>query len=107
MKEILTFLMLGLISFQSVAYGESSKILKPNNTDTLKLHDLENSLKHHSGNIISIKQDLLTKIITNPQTTKEGESSDSVLFTISEINNEVEDLVVKQNLLEAMESDKG
>lgn len=107
MKVILSLFVLGLFSLQSAANGSSMDTPKPNNTDTLKLHDLDNSLKHHSGNIVSIKQELIAKAPANQQVTKEAEYSDSVLFTISEINNEVEDLVVKQNLLGAMESEQG
>ena len=107
MKAILFFFALGLFSFQSAAYGNSIDSPKPNNTDTLKLHDLDNSLKHHSGSIIAIRQELIAKVPVSQQTLKEGEYSDSVLFVLSEINNDVEDLVAKQNLLGSMESKQG
>lgn len=107
MKAILAFLILGQIFFQNIASAESENSFKPNNTDTLKLHDLDNSLKHHSGEIISIRQEHLAKTPALQQSTKEDEYADSVLFTISEINNEVEDLVVKQDLLNSMGSEQG
>ena len=107
MKAILSLFVLGLFSMQSTAYANTTNSPITNNSDTLKLHDLDNSLKHHSGIIVSIKQELLAKAPANQQITKEEEYSDSVLFTISEINNEVEDLVVKQNLFGAMESEQG
>ena len=107
MKVILTFLMLGLISYHAVAGDNSINGYKPKDIGAAKLLDLDNSLKHHSGNIITIRQELITKAPANQQTSKEGEYSDAVLFELSEINNDVEDLIAKQNLLGAMESNQG
>jgi hypothetical protein len=108
MKNMLIYLVLVLISFHAVAEDNSSAPPpKINNTDTLKLHDLDNSLKHHSGNIISIRQEDVSKVTATKHNEKDGEYTDSVLFVISEINNDVEDLVVKQNLLGAMETEQG
>jgi hypothetical protein len=100
-------LVLGLISFQATAGGNSSDDYASNGVDATRLYDLKNSLRHHSADIISIRQSLSGKAPVNQQTSKEGEYSDSVLFVLSEIHNDVDDLVVKQNLLGAMESTHG
>ena len=107
MKIIFAFLVLGLISFHATAGDDSINGHEPSNIDTSKLIGLDNSLKHHSGIIATIKQEHNSRTPVNQQTSKEGEYSDAVLFVISEINNEVEDLVVKQNLLGAMQSEQG
>jgi len=95
------------IAFQANADVNSSSGYASNGIDTVRLHDLNNSLNHHSGNIISIRQKLMEKEPVDHQIANDGEYSDTVLFDISEINNDIGDLVAKQNLLGAMESEHG
>lgn len=52
--------------------------------DTAKLHDLDNSIKHHSGNVIGIRQGLVAQIPTSEQNVKDAELSDYVLSVLSE-----------------------
>jgi hypothetical protein len=69
------------------------------NLDVVKLHDLDNSLKHHSGNIITLKQEP-----TSEQNVNDGEYSNSVLSVLSEISIESENLIENQSLSGEKES---
>jgi hypothetical protein len=75
--------------------------------DTAKLLDLDNSIKHHSGNITAIKQELATQIPTSEQNVKDGEFSDYVLSVLSEISIGSETLIEHQSLLGKMGSEQG
>jgi hypothetical protein len=75
--------------------------------DTAKLHDLDNSIKHHSGNIIAIRQGLVAQIPTSEQNVKDAEFSDYVLSVLSEISIESETLIEHQSLLGKMGSEHG
>ncbi|MGB8077035.1 MAG: hypothetical protein WCE58_09005 [Gallionella sp.] len=72
-----------------------------------KLHDLDNSIKHHSGNILAIKQGLLTQAPTNQRNVKDVEYSDDVLSVLSEISIESETLIEHQSLFGKMGSEHG
>lgn len=72
-----------------------------------QLHDLDNSIKHHSGNILAIKEGLLTQTHSNEQNVKDEEFSDYVLSVLSEISIESESLIEHRSLLEKMGSEHG
>jgi hypothetical protein len=75
--------------------------------DSAKLHDLDNSIKHHSGNILAIRQGLLAQIPASEINAKDGEYSDYVLSVLSEISIESETLIEHQSLLGKMGSEHG
>lgn len=75
--------------------------------DIAKIQDLDNSIKHHSGNILAIRQGLLAQIPTSEQNVKDGEFSDYILSVLSEISIESETLVEHQSLLGKMGSEHG
>jgi hypothetical protein len=72
-----------------------------------QLQDLNNSIKHHSGNILAIRQKLLAQIPASEQNIKDEEFSDYVLSVLSEINIESETLIENQSLLGKMGSEHG
>ncbi len=75
--------------------------------DSAKLHDLDNSIKHHSGNILAIRQGLQAHIPASEINVKDGEYSDYVLSVLSEISIESETLIEHQSLLGKMGSEHG
>ena len=105
-SQISGFLIIALFVSQTSA-ADNLESHKQGPMETGRLLALDNSLKHHSGSIISLRQHKVDKSEANNQRQKEGEFTDTVLFVLSEINNDVEDLIAKQNLLSSMESDHG
>ena len=77
------------------------------NRDTAKLHDLNNSIKHHSGNITAIRQELVAQIPASEQNAKDEGFSDFVLSVLSEISIESDAIVERQSLLGKMGSEQG
>ena len=75
--------------------------------DTAKLQDLNNSIKHHSGNITAIRHRLVAQIPASEQNVKDEGFSDFVLSVLSEISIESETLIERQSLLGKMESEQG
>lgn len=69
-----------------------------------QLQDLDNSVRHHSGNILAIRQRLSARIPTGEQNAKDEEFSDYVLSVLSEISINSETLIEHQSLLGKMGS---
>jgi hypothetical protein len=94
---LVEIMLTGLVISVNAAYADD--------LNTAKLLDLDNSIKHHSGNITAIRQGLVTQIPTSEQNVKDGEYSDYVLSVLSEISIESETLIEHQSLLGQMESE--
>lgn len=75
--------------------------------DTTKLQDLDNSIRHHSGNITAIRQALVSKIPASDQNVTDEGFSDHVLSVLSEVSIESGALIEHQSLLGKMGSEHG
>ena len=88
-KTLATISLTGLVLSVNAACAE--------NFDTVKIRSLDNSLEHHRGKIITIREELTSKESDNEQSVKDGEYTDAVLSVLTEITFESERLVESQS----------
>lgn len=72
-----------------------------------QIQGLDNSIGHHSGNILAIRQKLLARVPASEQNAEDEEFSDDVLSILSEINIDSETLIEHQSLKGKMGSEHG